>query len=532
MELERPLAAAHHAGGQALLGRPARAEAHAAALPGLPARLPLPARALPALPRAPTSSGCRRAAAASSTPSRSRYQTFSKAFKVKPPYVLAMIELEEGPRMMSNLIGIEPDPEADPLRHARARSSSRSSPTRSRCRCSSPREVRDEGAPELASASSAPTRATSSARCPTRACSRCTSRRCATPCATPASRSATWTASSRRASTRRRRSARRSASCRATSTAPRWAAARSSSWWATPCVALHHGLCDVAVVCHGESGRSGVGVTPRRDTALPGQYEMPYGFGGAPTLLRHDHHAAHARVRDHARAVGAGGRLHARVGGLNPKARNREPITVADVLNSRPVCYPFNLLNICLVTDAGGAVVLTRADRAKDCAKKPVYVRGAGEATEHVMLTQMKNLTHQRGHAPLRRQGASRWRASAPGTSTTSCSTTPSRRGRRSCSSRSASASPARACSFFEHGQVDPGRHAAHQHQRGRPLVHALRHVRHLPDHRGRAPAARRVRRAPGARRQAVARQRHGRHALGGGHARPVARAVRGAQRG
>jgi len=65
---------------------------------------------------------------------------------------------------------------------------------------------------------------------------------------------------------------------------------------------------------------------------------------------------------------------------------------VADVLNSRPVSYPFNLLNICLVTDAGGAVVLTRADRAKDCAKPPVYVRGFGEATEHVMVTQMEDL--------------------------------------------------------------------------------------------------------------------------------------------
>ena len=29
---------------------------------------------------------------------------------MKPPYVLAMVELEEGPRLMSNLIGIEPDP--------------------------------------------------------------------------------------------------------------------------------------------------------------------------------------------------------------------------------------------------------------------------------------------------------------------------------------------------------------------------------------------------------------------------------------
>jgi acetyl-CoA acetyltransferase len=78
---------------------------------------------------------------------------------------------------------------------------------------------------------------------------------------------------------------------------------------------------------------------------------------------------------------------------LNPKARMRDPLTVEDVLRSRPVCYPFNLLNICLVTDAGGAVVLTRADRAKDCAKRPVYVRGAGEATEHVMVTQMHDLT-------------------------------------------------------------------------------------------------------------------------------------------
>src|SRR5438045_7960208 len=49
--------------------------------------------------------------------------------------------------------------------------------------------------------------------------------------------------------------------------------------------ALHHGLCDVAVISHGESGRSGVGVSPRRDTSLTGQFEAPFGFGGAPTLF-------------------------------------------------------------------------------------------------------------------------------------------------------------------------------------------------------------------------------------------------------
>jgi acetyl-CoA acetyltransferase len=158
-------------------------------------------------------------------------------------------------------------------------------------------------------------------------------------------------------------------------------------------LALHHGLCDVAVISHGESGRSGVGVTPRRDTALPGQYEAPFGFGGAPTYFgmittRHMHE--HGTTLEQWAQVAVSTRQWAV---LNPRARNREPITVADVLASRPVCYPFNLLNICLVTDAGGAVVLTRADRARDCARPPVYVRGAGEATEHVMLTQMRSLT-------------------------------------------------------------------------------------------------------------------------------------------
>ena len=157
--------------------------------------------------------------------------------------------------------------------------------------------------------------------------------------------------------------------------------------------ALHHGLCDVAVISHGESGRSGVGVSPRRDTSLSGQFEAPFGFGGAPTLFgmvttRHMHR--YGTTLEQWAQVAVSTRKWA---ALNPKALRREPLTVEDVLKARPVVYPFTVLNICLVTDAGGAVVLTRADRARDCAKKPVYVRGLGEGTEHVSLTQMKDLT-------------------------------------------------------------------------------------------------------------------------------------------
>ena len=157
--------------------------------------------------------------------------------------------------------------------------------------------------------------------------------------------------------------------------------------------ALHHGLCDVAVISHGESGRSGVGVTRTRDTSLTGQFEIPYGFGAAPTnfaLITTRHMHEYGTTLEQWAEVAVSTRAWAC---LNPKALHRKPLTVQEVLASRPVVYPFNLLNICLVTDAGAAVVLTRPDRARDCAKKPVYVRGTGEATAHVSLTQMSNLT-------------------------------------------------------------------------------------------------------------------------------------------
>jgi len=156
--------------------------------------------------------------------------------------------------------------------------------------------------------------------------------------------------------------------------------------------ALHHHLCNVAVVSHGESGRSGVGVTRSRDTSISGQYEIPYGFGAAPTyfgLITTRHMHEYGTTLEQWAQVAVSTRAWA---ALNPKAMYRDPLTIAEVLNSRPICYPFNILNICLVTDAGGAVVLTRADRAQDCAKRPVYVRGTGEGTEHVSVTQMKGL--------------------------------------------------------------------------------------------------------------------------------------------
>jgi acetyl-CoA acetyltransferase len=104
----------------------------------------------------------------------------------------------------------------------------------------------------------------------------------------------------------------------------------------------------------------------------------------------------------------------------------KTPITVEDVLNSRMIAYPFRILQCCLVTDGGGALILTSADRAKDFPTKPVYILGTGESVETPMVSQMQTFDSSRAFkvaGPL----AFRRRALRTGMSTISWSTTLSR---------------------------------------------------------------------------------------------------------
>ena len=155
--------------------------------------------------------------------------------------------------------------------------------------------------------------------------------------------------------------------------------------------AIDAGVCEVALVTHGESGASRIGMPGTRfgpdSTRL--QYEAPFGIAGPPTgyalaAARHMHEFGTTSEQLAELAVST--RKWAQ---LNPKAMMRDPLTVEQVLASRMISWPLHLLDCCLVTDAGGAVVVTSAERAKDLPKKPVYVLGSGEATTHVMVSQM-----------------------------------------------------------------------------------------------------------------------------------------------
>ena len=78
---------------------------------------------------------------------------------------------------------------------------------------------------------------------------------------------------------------------------------------------------------------------------------------------------------------------------LNPKAFVRDDLSVEYVLRSRMVSSPLSVLDCCLVTDGGGAALVTNAERARSLRKPPVYLLGAGEAHWHRNISQMPDLT-------------------------------------------------------------------------------------------------------------------------------------------
>ncbi len=178
--------------------------------------------------------------------------------------------------------------------------------------------------------------------------------------------------------------------------------------------AIEAGYCETVLITHGESGRSGIGRGGGGGGAasFASQFEIPYGPMGPTTLfgigvLRYM--KQYGMTHEQLASVAVAQREWA---GRNPRAMYRDPITVDDVLASRMIAYPFHLLECCLVTDGGGALILTKAERAKDFPQPPAYILGSGESVETPMISQMTDLTSSRnfriaGHDAMTAAGIS-----------------------------------------------------------------------------------------------------------------------------
>jgi acetyl-CoA acetyltransferase len=160
--------------------------------------------------------------------------------------------------------------------------------------------------------------------------------------------------------------------------------------------AIASGAAEVVLVTHGESGRSrvGVGRPPPNPASVGGQFEAPYG-SLAPyatftvPALRFLHDRGMSR-KDLAGVVVAQREWAVR----NPRAFRRKPTTVQAVLDGELIAYPFTREMCCVVTDGGGALVLTTAERARDLpgGSHAVYLLGSGEAAEAPLMSQMDDI--------------------------------------------------------------------------------------------------------------------------------------------
>jgi acetyl-CoA acetyltransferase len=150
--------------------------------------------------------------------------------------------------------------------------------------------------------------------------------------------------------------------------------------------AIHAGMCEVALILYGSTAASnamaigtGMGGGTRDPNAA---FTSPYGMTtvGSYALVAQRHMHQYGTKSEQLAEIAVAMRKHA---SLNPNAKMQKPISVDDVMASRVISTPLHLLDCCIISDGGGAIVVTSTERARDLAKRPVLVQGCGEAVCH-----------------------------------------------------------------------------------------------------------------------------------------------------
>ncbi len=155
--------------------------------------------------------------------------------------------------------------------------------------------------------------------------------------------------------------------------------------------AIQAGLCNVAVIAYGSTQRS-VGRKQASQREV-NPYETPFRPflpASAYALAASRHMHQYGTTREQLAAVAVAARDWAL---LNPAAWEKKPLTIEAVLASRMISYPFTVRDCCLVTDGGGAIVITSAERAKSLKKPPAYILGCGHGVTHMNISSMPDLT-------------------------------------------------------------------------------------------------------------------------------------------
>ncbi|WP_298216835.1 thiolase family protein [Acidocella sp.] len=171
---------------------------------------------------------------------------------------------------------------------------------------------------------------------------------------------------------------------------------------ATACAQLVHaaalvesGRCRHVLVVCGDNRLTGM----TRDRAVAAlsevghaQFERPYGISvpSAYALVARRYMHEYGVTLEHLAGVAVAHRKNAM---RHPKAQMREPITLEDVARSRPISTPLRLLDCCLISDGGAAVVVSAADAARDTRKPGIAILGTGQMNTHEHIVAAPSFT-------------------------------------------------------------------------------------------------------------------------------------------
>ncbi|HEY9273213.1 thiolase family protein [Achromobacter sp.] len=153
------------------------------------------------------------------------------------------------------------------------------------------------------------------------------------------------------------------------------------------------GQCNHVLVVAGDNRLTGLSrdgaVAALAEVGHP-QFERPFGISvpASYALVAQRYMHDYGVTSEHLAAIAVEHRRHA---GRHPKAHKREPISIDDVLNSREISTPLRMLDCCLVSDGGAALVISRRP-CGDGLRPAIEILGAGQGHTHEHIVSAPSL--------------------------------------------------------------------------------------------------------------------------------------------
>lgn len=122
------------------------------------------------------------------------------------------------------------------------------------------------------------------------------------------------------------------------------------------------------------------------------QFERPFGISvpASYALVAQRYMHDYGVTSEHLAAIAVEHRRHA---SRHPQAHKRDPISIDDVLNSREICSPLHLLDCCLISDGGAAIIVSSRQVAGPSRNQSIEILGAGQGHTHEHIVAAPSLT-------------------------------------------------------------------------------------------------------------------------------------------